>query len=73
MLISFAFHLDMYNPYYQPFAHHTAADYDTATRYNANYGLMSYDSSYITYPSTSAMPPTTTNFNYMNDNYPSTQ
>jgi hypothetical protein len=67
LLIQSTFNLDMYNPYYQPFAHHTVADYDTATRYNANYGLMSYDSSYITYPST------TNNFNYMNDNYPSTQ
>ena len=59
----------MYNPYYQPFAHHTVTDYDATTRYNANYGLISYDSSYMTYPTGSIMPPTTTNFNYMNDNY----
>ncbi len=64
----------MYNPYYQPFAHQTVTDYDTTTRYNTNYGLISYDSSsYITYPSTSVISTTTTNFNYMNENYPSTQ
>ncbi len=62
----------MYNPYYQPFAHHSITDYDNTSRYNTNYGLISYDSSYIPYPSASIIPPTT-NFNYMNDNYPSTQ
>jgi hypothetical protein len=62
----------MYNPYYQSFPHHTITDYDNTTRYNTNYGLISYDSSYMSYPSTSVIPPTT-NFNYMNDNYPSTQ
>jgi hypothetical protein len=62
----------MYNPYYQPFPHHTATtDYENATRYNANYGLFSYDSSY--YPSTSVIPSATTNFNYMNNHYPSNQ
>ena len=62
---------DMYNSYYQPFVPQTVTDYDAATRYNANYGLISYDSSYMSYPSTSIMP--TTSFTYMNENYPSTQ
>jgi hypothetical protein len=58
----------MYNSYYQSFPHHHAVpDYDNMTRYNTNYGLISYDSSYMTYPST------TTNINYMNNHYPSTQ
>lgn len=65
------FNLDMYNSYYQPFVPQTVGDYDAATRYNTNYGLISYDSSYVTYPSTSVMP--TTSFAYMNENYPSTQ
>ncbi|CAF1219517.1 unnamed protein product [Adineta steineri] len=59
---------NMYNPYYQSFTHHHGiTDYDNTTRYNPNYGLISYDSSYMTYPSP------TTNFNYMNNLYPSTQ
>ncbi|CAF0866331.1 unnamed protein product [Rotaria sp. Silwood1] len=64
---------NIYNSYYQPFPHQVSTDYDNTTRYNTNYGLISYDSTYMTYPSTSFVPHTTTNFNYMNNHYPSTQ
>ncbi|CAF3064960.1 unnamed protein product [Rotaria sp. Silwood2] len=63
---------NMYNSYYQVFPHQVATDYDNTSRYNTNYGLIPYDSSYMTYPSTSFVPHTTTNFNYMNNHYPST-
>lgn len=66
VLISLIFlFLDMYNPYYQSFPHHTMSDYNNTTPYNTNYGLISYDSSYLSYPAT--------NFNYMNENYPLNQ
>jgi hypothetical protein len=64
--------LDMYNSYYQPFPH-SITDYDNTTRYNTNYGLLAYDSSYLSYPSNSVIPTTATNFNYMNNQYPSPQ
>ncbi|CAF0931833.1 unnamed protein product [Rotaria sordida] len=60
---------NMYNSYYQPFPHQAITDYDNNSRYNTNYGFISYDSSYMTYPSTSFVSQPTTNFNY----YPSTQ
>ncbi|UJR29105.1 hypothetical protein I4U23_010319 [Adineta vaga] len=60
---------NMYNAYYPSFPHpSTVTDYDThTTRYNTNYGLISYDSSYMTYPSG------TTNFSYINNPYSSIQ
>ena len=67
-------HLDTYNPYYQPFSHHTVTDYDNTNLYNnTNYGLITYDSSYLTYSPTTFVPGTTNNFNYMNNHYSSTQ
>jgi hypothetical protein len=64
----------MYNPYYQTFPHHAVStDYESAARYNTNYGLISYDSSYINYPTNSVIPSATSSFNYMNNHYPSNQ
>ncbi|CAF3419657.1 unnamed protein product [Rotaria socialis] len=58
---------NMYNSYYQSFPHHVASDYENTSRFNANYGLIPYDASYMTYPSTSFVPHATTNFNYINN------
>lgn len=72
-LFLFVLFADMYNPYYQSFATNPMADYDNGTRYNTSYGLISYDSSYLTYPSTPLMSASATNFNYVNDHYQTNQ
>ncbi|CAF1575167.1 unnamed protein product [Adineta ricciae] len=60
---------NMYNAYYPSFTHHSAvAEYNSnGTLYNANYGVLSYDGSYMAHPSN------TTNFNYLNAHYSSGQ